>query len=454
MSFLYKDLLFDFGIVSTILVVSHIVRSKIKLFQYIYIPSPIIAGIICILLGWQFLDILPFSTDNNGNIQLSSYPTFLVVVLFSTLYMGKKFTKIKILKTIKNIGDTFFFNAASLVGQYGFSLLFGIMVLAPLFPELHAGFGLLLPAGFIGGHGTAAAIGNIFEKKGLEGALSIAYASATIGILIGIFGGIILINIATRCGWTKIISSIQKMPKSIKTGFLNKKEQISIGKETTSSVSLDTLTWHISLILSVTIASFYFSNLIQELISKNFLIPVFCLSILIGLISQKILNLIGVGDYIDRKIINKIGSLATDYLIIFGISSITLNVLTNFALPIILMFLFGTLFSIFFMFFIGKRINRNFWFERSIVMFGWNTGSIAISIVLLKIMDPNMKTSIMEDFGFAYIFISPIEITIITVLPSLIINNIILLPSLILIFLFLFFIILSKKFVGWSKKSI
>jgi ESS family glutamate:Na+ symporter len=117
------------------------------------------------------------------------------------------------------------------------------------------------------------------------------------------------------------------------------------------------------------------------------------------------------------------------------------------------MFSFGTLFSIFFMFFIGKRINRNFWFERSIVMFGWNTGSIAISIVLLRIIDPNTKTSIMEDFGLAYVFISPIEITIITILPSLIINNVILLPSLILIFLFFSFIFLSKKFIGWSNNS-
>ncbi len=453
MSMLHKDLLFDFGIVSIILSVSHIIRSKIKLLQSIYMPSPIIAGIICVLFGWQFLDILPFSINNKGDLQLSSYPTFLVVILFSTLYMGKNFKKIKFLDTIKDIGDTFFFNAASLVGQYGFSLFFGVMVLAPLFPELHAGFGLLLPAGFIGGHGTAAAIGNIFEEKGLEGALSIAYASATIGILIGIFGGIIIINIATKKGWTKIITSIQKMPQSIKTGFLNRKEQKSIGKETTSPISLDTLTWHISLILSITIISFYFSNIMQKIFPKNFLIPVFCLAILIGLILQKILNSIGIGDYINRKIINKIGSLATDYLIIFGISSITLNILTNFALPIILMFSFGTLFSIFFMFFIGKRINRNFWFERSIVMFGWNTGSIAISIVLLRIIDPNTKTSIMEDFGLAYVFISPIEITIITILPSLIINNVILLPSLILIFLFFSFIFLSKKFIGWSNNS-
>jgi len=417
-------------------------------------PSSIIGGLFCLFTGWQFLDILPFSVDESKIPNFISYPSLLVVILFSTLFLGKHTNSIHIKKTIKDVGDTFFLNAASLVGQYGFSLLFGFLILKPIFPELPSGFGLFLPAGFIGGHGTAAAIGIIFEEGGLPGALTIAYASATVGILVGIFGGILLVNIGTRKGWTRVVTSIQKMPKSMRTGFLSSKERTFLGKETISPIALDSFTWHIALVLSATVLAFFTNNVINNFISGNLSIPIFCLALLWGSVIQKFFNFIGIGVYIDRKIIHRIGSLVTDYLVVFGIASITLHVVANFAFPLIFMFFFGTLFTISLMFFVGSKISQNFWFERSLVMYGWNTGSVATSIVLLRVIDPDMKTSIMEDFGLVYIFISIIEIFIITLLPPLVLSNIILIPSLFLITLFFSFIFASKKIIGWFNQDL
>jgi ESS family glutamate:Na+ symporter len=123
-------------------------------------------------------------------------------------------------------------------------------------------------------------------------------------------------------------------------------------------------------------------------------------------------------------------------------------VLTN-AVPLLLLFVFGFAFTIGLMWFVGRRIFRNFWFERSIAMYGWNTGSVATSVALLRVIDPNLKTPVLEDFGLAYIGISVVEIAVIAMLPPLILNGIITLPMLLLVLGFFACLILSRIFVGW-----
>ena len=102
MFFCHQDLLADFGILSIVLIFAHIIRSKVKVLQYIYMPSSIIAGLFCMIAGWQFYDILPFSIAPDGTPNFASYPAFLVVILFSTLFLGKSEKSIPINKTLEH----------------------------------------------------------------------------------------------------------------------------------------------------------------------------------------------------------------------------------------------------------------------------------------------------------------------------------------------------------------
>lgn len=450
-SLLSLPVLVDFGIISTLILLAHLLRNRIKLLQNAYIPSSIIAGLLGLLGGPQFLDILAFSKSSSGQQNIASYPAFLVVLLFATLFLGNRKKKLTVKNAIQHAGDTFFFNLASILGQYGFAILFGLLFLYPLFSYLPQGFYLILPVGFVGGHGTATAVGSVLESYGMDGALSLAYASATVGILVGIFGGMILINLATRLGWTRLVKAASKMPMSMRSGFVDEAEQSYIGKETTSPMALDPLTWHLILVF---IAS-YFAHLSAFFIDKHLhiSIPVFCLALLLGALLQKTMNMIKLGKYIDRHIIHRIGSMVTDFLVAFGVASISVKVVFTYALPLIMIFAFGTIFTLMLMWWVGRRICRNFWFERSMLMYGWNTGSVATSMLLVRILDPDMTTGILEDFGVSYFGIAFVEIAIISTLPHLIMKGIVVLPMLVLLGAFFACILLSRALVGWFTKS-
>ncbi|MEM7402738.1 MAG: sodium/glutamate symporter [Myxococcota bacterium] len=447
-----RDVLTDFGIMSMIIVASHLLRYKIRFLQYTYMPSAILAGVICLVGGWQFLDIIPFSVTDNGNPRMVSYPCYLVVLLFSTLFLGKRKRKMSLRQTIEHAGDTFFFNLASLTGQYGFALLFGLVVMRFIYPTLPAGFAIFLPAGFIGGHGTAAAVGGFLEEAGsLEGAQTIGYAMATLGILAGVFGGMLIINIATRMGWTRVVKSIQDMPMSMQTGFLPENERTSMGQATVSPIALDPLTWHVAIVIATTVLAFELSDWLRFHIPGVFSsIPVFCLALLVGTLIQKVFNFFRIGRYVDQEVIQRIGSWVTDYLIAFGIASITLGVVMKYALPLLTLFCFGCLLTVSMLWFLGRRMCRTFWFERSILMYGWNTGSVSTSILLLRVIDPQTRSQVLEDFGLAYLGIALVEIAIIALVPPLVLNGMIVAPTVILLSVFVACLICSRLFVGWS----
>ena len=441
----------DFGIISTLILGSHLLRNRIKLLQNTYVPSAIIAGLLGLFFGPQFLDLIPFSVNENGVQNIATYPSFLVVLLFATLFLGKRKKKVSIKGTIEHAGDTFFFNMSSIFGQYGFSLLFGVLCLQPLFPYLGNGFSLLLPAGFVGGHGTAAAIASVLESYGLGGALSIGYASATVGILVGVLGGMILINLGTRLGWTRLVQTVTEMPISMRTGFVPEEEQQFMGKETISPIALDPLTWHIAIVFATAVLAYKISDFLDSALGIS--VPVFCVALLTGAFLQKVMNLLKIGRYVDRHVIHRIGSMVTDFLVAFGIASISVKVVLNYALPLMILFSFGTLLTISILWFVGRRICRNFWFERSMLMFGWNTGSVAMSMVLVRVIDPDMATGVLEDFGISYFGIAFIEIAIISLVPHLVMKGIVLAPIVVLIGGFFGCILLSRAIVGWFPKS-
>ncbi len=328
----------------------------------------------------------------------------------------------------------------------------GLFVSIHCFPIYLMGFPYsCLRASSRGGHGTAAAIGTVLESYGLEGALSIGYASATVGILVGVLGGMILINLATRLGWTRLVQSVAEMPVSMKTGFVPEEEQQSMGKETVSPIALDPLTWHIAIVFATAIFAYRIAAFLESLLGIG--VPVFCVALLTGALLQKIMNVIKIGRYVDRHVVHRIGSMVTDFLVAFGIAAISVKVVVSYALPLTIMFAFGSVFTVGLMWFVGRRICRNFWFERSILMFGWNTGSVAMSMVLVRVVDPDMSSGVLDDFGISYFGIAFVEIAIVSLVPQLVMRGITLLPMVVLIGGFFACILLSRAMVGWFSKS-
>lgn len=410
MSYNPYSMLIDFCIMSGFLFIAQMLRSKVKFFQNFYIPSSLIAGFLALFLGPQFLNVLPFS-DKTG-----SYPYLLVCVLFAGLFLGKT-EKLEVKRIINKVGDTFLINMSSEFICFGLALLLGGALMFMLFPNVFNEICILLPSGFMGGHGYAAAIGGTLNGLlGRTDGVIIGQTFATLGLLVGIFGGIACINYATRKGATRLITSIGSLPEECKTGLIPQEKRSSMGEETIHPMAMDPLAWHMALILMATGIGYGVYQLYKPY-APNIEVPMMCLTMLAGVVIQSVLNKIGYGGYVDKKIVDRIGSGVTDYLVAFGIATIKMSIVMEFLGPILVLCVIGIGWPLILVFFVGRKLFRNFWFERSVFIFGYITGVVAIGVTLLRIVDPEMKSGTLDDFGTAYTLQSIVELFIVTMVP-------------------------------------
>ena len=377
-----------------------------------YIPASVLAGIFGLLLGPQFLNIIPWSG------RIGSYAYMLVCVLFGGLFLGKK-SGAGAKKTFKQVGDSFCVNMGAEFFCFGIAMLIGGALVMLLFPEVFIEISLLMPSGYLGGHGYASTIGTALNNLlGREDGVVIGQTFATIGLLTGLFGGIACINYATRKGATRLVDKAESLPEDCRTGIVPPGKRASMGEETINPMSMDPLAWHLALTLIATLAGYLFYDWYKQYL-PGIELPVMCLTMIFGVIIQTILNHTPFRDSVDEHVEGRIGSMVTDYLVGFGVASISITVVMEFAAPIILLCLLGTLTSLVLVFVVGRKLFHNFWFERSIFVFGWTTGVVAIGVTLLRIVDPEAKSGTLSDYGYAYTLQSVVEVFIIALTPIL-----------------------------------
>jgi len=404
-------MLSDFALISVLLVAAHLLRAAVPLLSRYLIPTSMIAGILALALGPGGYDLLPFARDAAGKASLLAYPGILITLLFATLLLGHRPT-IGLKAAWRASSSSFLYNMASEVMQYGVVICLGLALLATVFVGLRPEFIVMLPSSFAGGHGTAALFADALPDW--DAARSVGFTFATIGILFAVFGGLAIINLARRRGWVKTPTDAAATAAT-HSSFLPREAQEPIGRATVNGMALDALAWHVALVLGVYGAAMACLPPLRELLPANFVLPAFGVAMVLGWLTQSALNAVKLGEYVDQQLISRIGGLLADYLVAFGIASINVQIVLDYALPILIFSLLGLAICTSWMLIVAPRVFGERWFNSAIFTYGWNTGTIAFGVALLRVVDTRKDSRVLADYGIAYIAIGPLEALLYTV---------------------------------------
>ncbi|MCZ9309670.1 sodium/glutamate symporter [Corynebacterium uberis] len=398
------SLLVDVGWISFLMVVGNVLRRRVKLFQALLLPSPITAGLLGLLLGPHVLNLLGFS-DRMGD-----YTTILIAVVFAAMPYSMQFDR-----SVRSGAKAMWsYSTGMFLGQWGLFILLGVFLFKPIWGT-EDWFGMMLPVGYVGGFGTAAAVGSSLEATGAVGASSLGFTSATVGTLAAIVGGIIFANWAIRTERTA--SMPKKLPWEILSGYIDEEEnRPSIGKATTNPSAIEPIALHAG-ILTLTVMVAYLFNGWLKGIFPSVSPPLFAVAFVMGILGKTLLNLLGKPNYVDRDTINSISGAATDYLIAFGTASIVPAAIASYWVPLVIMFILGTIYCVVFLFFVAPTFFGKQWIERAIFGWGWATAAVATGIALLKIVDPKLKSGTLNEYGVAYVGFAPFEIGMTIIAP-------------------------------------
>ncbi|GAA4900079.1 sodium:glutamate symporter [Ferrimonas pelagia] len=404
------DLFTDFGIAGGLLLTGKWLRANVVLLQRLYLPAALIAGLLALALGPSGVDLLPWSAGFASNASV------LTVALFGTLGLSTDFPSMQVL--MRRAGTLWAFNQIATVSQWAFVAMVGLGLMMFVWPDLPPAFGLVLSAGFMGGHGTGVVVGEALQGQGWADALTLALTTATVGIFASILIGMMLLHFGLKRGWIKGFSSFDKMSPIQRRGLVPLEEQDSVGRSSVSSISVDTLALHGSLILLVTVigqhSAVYLSSF-HEMVQ----VPAFVTAFVLGLAVRALLKRSGGNEYFDDRLFQHGTSASTDFLIVFGIGAIQITILLNYALPLIVMVLIGVLFNLFLVLVVAPRIFGDNWFEKAVFSWGWLTGTVGMGIALLRIIDPKMRAKVLDDYAIAYVPGSITDMVIISLVPIL-----------------------------------
>lgn len=400
-----------------LLALGKIIRVKVKFIQKLYLPSAIVAGVLG-LFSVQSLNYLGYNKFvGEWTAGWGSLPGFLINIVFGALFLGVKIPSLK--KVWKKAGPQLAYGQIVVWGQYAVGLGLTLLFVSRVYnlPNL---FGVIIPVGFEGGHGTAGGLREVFEHYNWSQGTDFALASATFGIVTAIIIGMVLINIAIAKGWTKNVKSYTELSDEESAGIYPEHKRPIAGLQTVSPDSVDTMALHLSILGIAIFVGFliktglvYIEGIVplldQYKVFTGF--PLFPLAMIGGLIVQSLLNTFSKDDtnvIVDKLLMDRWAGTALDFLVISAISTIRIETIASGFIPFLILVAFGVLWNILCVRFLARRLlPKDSWFERAIAEMGQSMGVTATGLLLLRAVDPHNETDAAEAFAYKQLLHEP-----------------------------------------------
>lgn len=361
---LQLDMIATLALAAVLLMLGYFIRDKVKLLDRLCIPAPVIGGLLFSLIVWVFrlTDLLVINMDIT--LQLPFMLTFFTCVgfggSFKLLKSGGRLLIVFlvscwILAIIQNVVGV------SLASALGLNPVLGVM----------AG-----TVSLVGGHGNAAAFGPVAESLGVEGATTVAVASATFGLIAGsLIGGPI-------GNWL-----IKKNKLEIKTDDMVEGKQ-EIKKERViekDDFTVKSFLSHLTLIFVFMFGGIVISDLVAMLGIKNFALPNYVGAMFLAIIFRNINDKTNMFE-MNFKEVNIIMEVGLSFFLTMATMTLKIWELADLAAPLLILLfvqlIIVILFSIFVVFrMLGKSYD-------SAVMTGgyagWGLGISATAVVCMS----------------------------------------------------------------------
>ena len=241
-----------------------------------------------------------------------------------------------------------------------------------------------------------------FVAFGWEDGIALGYTMATVGMILGIVLGMVMIQWAYRRGIVTQVVAFGDRRLHERKGVHPRRSRPAAGRQTVMSDSIDSLAWH----LAVTGVAVMIGVGLHALIPlRGF--PLFPLCMIGGVVLQAVSKTVKKDLLLDRGQMERISGASLDYLVVAAVATIQLKVVAANWIPLTILVVAGTAWSCAMVLCVAPRIFRKAWFERAIAEFGQAMGVTATGLLLLRTVDPESRTPAAMSFGYKQLLHEP-----------------------------------------------
>ncbi len=402
------------GIIAGLILLANVLRRKVKFIRQSLMPTAVLAGFILLLL--KATNLIPINTD------------FLETITYHTIAIGFIALSLRVPEKQSESGALIGSKSGALIVstylvQAFVGLVISLVLAFTLMPDLFKASGILLPMAYGQGPGQANNVGSTYEALGMAGGRSFGLSLAAMGYLCACVVGVIYLNVLHRKkkiahseGDGELISgsvTVDTFQDENEAPISESVDRLSIQAALCALVYLLTylLTWGIVSLLEA-VAPGVAATVSTLLWGFNFIvgsaIAMLCRVLFQGLRKAKVMH----RQYQNNYLLSRISGLAFDIMIIAGIASIDISDLQGYWLPFILMSVIGGIATFCYLKYMCKKLYPDYWYEGFLSMFGMLTGTISSGVLLLREVDPELKTpasnNLVTGSSFGIIFGAPV----------------------------------------------
>lgn len=408
---------------SLLLLIGTFLRAKVPILQKLLVPSAMIAGVLGFIFmsqGWIVMPIegklvpVPHSTFTMVTTHLFSFGFIGIGLLSSNEgQKGKQVMKGAVWMSLIFLGMIF------LQSSIGAS----VMLAWEAFMEqgLTTGVGLLAGHGFSQGPGQTLAIAEAWEEIGFTDVVSLGLAFSAVGFFGAVLIGVPVANWGLKKGY--VTEKDYTLSKDFFVGIVSKQQRTPTGHHITDGSNVDSFSFHLSLMGVVYFLGFGVSYLLAHHILPESMQNIgfgflYVWGMVVAMLFRKGLNSAGGEHLIDENTIRRLTGMTVDFMIISVMMAVKVSTIKQYLIPFLIITVILYIVTPAIIIFLGRRIGH-LGFERTLVMLGYCTGTGASGLLLLRLVDPEFKTTVAMEVGimnllclvampiFVFIFMMP-----------------------------------------------
>lgn len=382
----------DLTIFGIFMSIAFLIREKVKTLQKYFFSTSIIAGLMALLLGPQIFGVVAEMPET-----FNSYAGVLVRFVMASMVFGVTVN----LDRIRSVGDFICIETGAFGAQMALSLAVGA-ILCMVWPTLPEGWGYIAFTSFYGGHGTAATAGGMLQEiTGNSDYMGYGIVLSSIGLLVAVIFGMIVVNVGIRKGWAVHVDKIDSNANAgtLLGGRQAEDERVILGKSVVSSLSLNAVTLQMAFVLSGMFLGEQLFPLIGRIIPFFATFPYQACDVFGCVILTYLMRALKLNKYIDRKTVTQLNGIALDMVVFGALATLNVEILTNNFVPIFIISVVVCSITIFGLLFICRRLCSSEWFEKATFFIGQMTGTNATGFALLRTLDPNSQSLVWEAQG-------------------------------------------------------
>lgn len=448
------------SLASLLLIIGLTLRSCVPWLRWCMIPASILGGFVglgCVQATQRINSPSLASASNHLVSEWSSWPGLLIAVVFACMFLERKSAPLR--SSLRPVLSEGLMVWVVVFGQTSVGLLCTWLLIQPFY-DVPNSFALLIETGFAGGHGTASAMGTVFEHPAidLEGGRDLGLFMATAGLVISVISGIVYANVARHRGWlarttrdrdlgqaalrdaSDASSSTHAREHHVAHNQEPQERHPTIARGRVSAEAIDPLAFQLAIVAlafgigfglksGVSYGIQYLSQdtvqatqevdsesaetnqtdaANQVLASRTSVagtlgdLPLFIYTLFGGLFVRRIFASLGLDSLLDELSIQRISGVTMDFLIVAAIASLRIEVVTAYAAPLLILLFAAVLWTGFCLVVLSRYLlPKGYWFELGLLNYGMSTGTTATGFTLLKTVDQDLRTSAARDYAMA-----------------------------------------------------